>query len=57
MSMSLLIKKVSSWTCLFTTLQKFAIDSFKSLKITVLEFVEAGSQEDSMLLVGALTVG
>jgi len=38
-------------------LQKFAIDSFKSFNITVLEFVEAGSQEDSMLAVDASSTG
>jgi len=51
------IMKASSCTCLLTTLQKFAINSFKSLNITVLEFVGTGSQDDSMLVVEASTTG
>jgi len=55
--MSILLVAMKALSCTHLTLQKFAIDSFKSLNIAVLEFVEAGSQKDSMLVVEASTTG
>jgi len=45
--------KVSSYTCLFTTLQKFAIENLNHM----LELMETWSQEDTMFVMDASTTG
>ena len=54
-TISLLNKKASNWVCLIVILQKLIIDNFRSLAVSVLEFVRVGSQGEPMLMLGVLT--